>query len=253
MNRLEGKVVLITGAASGQGKTCAELFVSEGAKVIVTDIQVDSLTKTVKEINQKVENSATSLVLDVSAESDWIKVARRIDDVFGKLDVLVNSAGIPGTQHNQYENLTVEEWQSVFDVNTLGNFLGIKHVAPLMKKNGGGSIINISSIAAMHTSLGMSAYGASKGATRILTKGSAVTLGNDKIRVNSIHPGVIKTPMSQPLMENELLREKFLSRIPLREFGDSEDIGFAALYLASDEAKFITGAELVIDGGQTVS
>ena len=253
MGRLAGKVILITGGASGQGKACAELFAQEGAQLILTDIQETVLAETVQALNDRYGDCCIGEKLDVASEEDWKHASTKGKEVFGKIDGLINSAGITGNEHHDISKISTEEWQQVFDVNALGNFLGIKHVTPIMAEKGGGSIVNISSIAAMHTSLGLSAYGASKGATRVLTKGAAVTLGKQRIRVNSIHPGVIKTPMSQPLMENEMLRNRFLSRIPLGDFGDPLDIAYAALFLASDEAKFISGAEIVIDGGQTVS
>jgi NAD(P)-dependent dehydrogenase (short-subunit alcohol dehydrogenase family) len=184
-------------------------------------------------------------------ENEWVEVVRQTIAKFGKIDILINNAGITGKTLPLAE-MTVEEWNRVMEVNALSNFLGIKHVVPEMKKVGGGSIVNISSIAGLNGMAGISPYGASKGATRILTKGAANALGPDGIRVNSIHPGYIETPMIAPYTSNEAVKQGIIQSIPLRRLGNPEDVAYTALFLASDEARFITGEELVVDGGQTI-
>ncbi len=251
MSRLSGKVAIITGAASGQGAVEAKIFAEEGAKVVATDMQEELLNTVVDEINSKFGDVALAMKHNVANEDEWIEIVRKTIDKFGKVDILINNAGITGGQL-PLEEITVEEWNKVMDVNALSNFLGIKHVVPEMKKVGKGSIVNISSLAGIHGLGGIGAYGASKGATRILTKGAARDLGPDHIRVNSIHPGFIETPMISNFTSNEEARSGVISNIPLNYLGNPEDVAYAALFLASDEARFITGEEMIIDGGQSI-
>jgi len=251
MGRLDGKVAIITGAASGMGAAEARLFAKEGAKVIATDMQEELLQSVVNEINSELGDVALALKHNVAEENEWIEVIKRAVGKFGKIDILINNAGITG-HLVAIEDYTVEEWNKVMNINSTGNFLGIKHVAPEMKKNGQGSIVNISSLAAMNGSGGISAYTASKGATRSLTKGAAVSLGPNQIRVNSIHPGYIETPMLSAVTSNEDLKKQFISTVPIGYLGKPEDVAYSALFLASDEARFISGIELIVDGAQTV-
>lgn len=251
MARLEGKVAIITGAASGQGAAELKLFVKEGAKVIATDIQIELLNSLVNEINEQYGQVAIALRHDVASEQDWQTVVESGINEFGKIDILVNNAGVSGRVH-ALEEITLEEWNFVMNINATGNFLGIKYVVPEMKKVGGGSIINISSIAGINGYGMLTPYAASKGATRTLTKGAANQLGVDNIRVNSIHPGFIETPMIEQYTSNDEARQYLVSQIPLRTLGKPNDVANSVLFLASDESQFITGAELIIDGGQSI-
>ncbi|WP_099302651.1 SDR family NAD(P)-dependent oxidoreductase [Bacillus sp. Marseille-P3800] len=252
MNRLEGKVAIVTGAANGQGAAEARLFANEGAKVVATDMQFDKLNQLVNELNHKQKGSAIAIEHNVTSEEDWIQVIEKTIQSFGKIDILINNAGITGDSSMKLENYTIEEWDKVMNVNALGNFLGLKHAVPQMKKNGQGSIVNISSLAGINGIGGASAYAASKGATRTLTKGAAKELGNVHIRVNSIHPGFIETAMINDFTKDEDTKNHLLSQIPLHYLGKSEDVANAALFFASDESIFITGEELIIDGGQSL-
>ena len=254
--RLAGKVALISGAAAGvRGETMgfggasAWLLVREGANVVLGDINEELGRKTVAEINES-GAEAMFVRLDVTSEQDWIDIVQGTVSRFGRLDILVNNAGIPG-QVNM-ENTTEEIWDAHMAINAKGVFLGTKHAIPELRKAGGGSIINISSFYGMVGSPGSPSYSASKGAVRIFTKSAAVQYAKDKIRVNSIHPGPCLTPMgSGVLSEDPERRAALLTTVPVGRFGNADDIAYAILYLASDESSFITGAELVIDGGIT--
>ncbi len=247
--RLEGKVALITGGARGQGAVEARLFAHEGAKVVVADVLDEEGTRVAAEVAEA-GGDAVYVHLDVTREEDWRRVIRTVVSRFGKLDVLVNNAGI--WRGHRVEDTPVEEWETVMDVNAKGVFLGTKMVIPEMRKAGGGSIINISSTAGLVGSPRSTAYTASKGAVRLLTKATAVQYGREGIRCNSIHPGPIDTAMyDQILAEGTTTREAAIARTVLGRMGTSEDIAYGALYLASDESSFVTGSELVIDGGVT--
>ncbi|WP_418791588.1 SDR family NAD(P)-dependent oxidoreductase [Phosphitispora sp. TUW77] len=247
MGRLENKVAIITGAASGMGEAAAKLFAQEGAKVILTDIQEERLQEVVKEITSN-GYEALGLVHDVSSEEAWGKVVAEGVKAFGKIDVLVNNAGI--AQSGQpFEDITLEYWNKFMAVNLSSVFLSAKYVLPVMKENGGGSIINVSSIAGLTGGSGAGPYTASKGAVRLFTKSIAIDYAKDNIRSNSIHPGYIETPMSKAFFENENYLKYFKAKTPLPYLGKAEDIANGMLFLASDESSFITGAELVIDGG----
>jgi cyclopentanol dehydrogenase len=248
MNRLLGKVAIITGAAGGQGATEAKLFASEGAKVVLTDISEELLQKTTTEIKE-LGGDVLGLVQDVSSEQGWKDVVHQTIEYFGKLNILINNAGI--FTHKGIEDTTLELWEKVQKINSQSAFLGIKHAVPEMRKAGGGSIINISSIHGIVGSGGCAAYHASKGAVRLLTKTAALEYAKDHIRVNSIHPGVIQTPMTETSFSNEKALKYFHRMTPWPRLGKPEDIAYGALYLASDDSSFVTGTELVIDGGYT--
>lgn len=249
MGRLEGKVALITGASRGQGLREAQLFAAEGAKVVGADVLIEALQKEVNLINEK-GRDAIALELDVSSQEGWHEAVNKTIETYGKIDVLVNNAAVM-TRKNLEES-SIDDWNKVMEVNGKGVFLGMKSVLSEMKNNGGGSIVNISSIAALgggSIATGEdSPYTATKGAIRSITKQAAHELGKYNIRVNSVHPGVIKTDMLEgalDYLENVLKDNVALPQV----FGDIEDIAYGVLYLASNESKYITGTELVIDGG----
>jgi 3alpha(or 20beta)-hydroxysteroid dehydrogenase/cyclopentanol dehydrogenase len=245
MGRLDGKVALISGGARGQGATEAKLFAQEGAKVVFGDV-LDDAGKRVEEGIRQAGGEATYIHLDVTQESDWQQAVATAVSTYGKLDILVNNAGI--LRRESIEETSKELWDTVLAVNATGVFLGTKHAIPAMRQAGGGSIVNISSVSGM-IALGAPAYNASKGAVRVFTKVTAIQHAKDNIRCNSIHPGPIDTPMTQTT--DTARRNKIVSDVPLGRYGTSEDIAYGVLYLASDEARFMTGAELVIDGGYT--
>jgi 3alpha(or 20beta)-hydroxysteroid dehydrogenase/cyclopentanol dehydrogenase len=245
MGRLDGKVALISGGARGQGATEAKLFAQEGAKVVFGDVLDDS-GKRVEEDIRQAGGEATYIHLDVTQEADWQQAVVTAVSTYGKLDILVNNAGI--LRRESIEETSKELWDTVLAVNATGVFLGTKHAIPAMRQAGGGAIVNISSVSGM-IALGAPAYNASKGAVRVFTKVTAIQHAKDNIRCNSIHPGPIDTPMTQTT--DTARRNKIVSDVPLGRYGTSEDIAYGVLYLASDEARFMTGAELVIDGGYT--
>ncbi|PON16161.1 cyclopentanol dehydrogenase [Candidatus Entotheonella serta] len=245
MGRLDGKVALISGGARGQGAVEAKLFASEGAKVVFGDI-LDPEGQAVEADIRQAGGEATYIHLDVTQEADWQHAVATAVQTYGKLDILVNNAGI--LRRENIEETSKELWDTVLAVNATGVFLGTKHAIPAMRDAGGGSIVNISSISGM-VALGAPAYNASKGAVRVFTKVTAVHHAKDHIRCNSIHPGPIDTPMTQT--PNTARRQAIVDAVPLGRYGSSEDIAYGVLYLASDEAHFVTGSELVIDGGYT--
>lgn len=246
--RLAGKVAIITGAAKGMGKAEAELFAREGAKVVVADILEDEAKQVADKIN-KDGYEAMAVKLDVSKSEEWKSVVERVVEKWGKVDVLVNNAGI--LSMNGIEDATEEEWDRVMDINAKSQFLGIKYVLPAMKKAGKGSIINISSIYGLVGSGAAVAYHASKGASRLLTKTVAAELAKYNIRVNSIHPGVIRTPMTEDLLKDSQNARAVLGTTVLGRPAEPEEVATGVLYLASDESSFMTGSEMVIDGGYT--
>ena len=247
--RLANKVALITGGARGQGAVEAKLFATQGAYVVICDI----LDEEGKRIESEINNTGGSSLfahLDVTDESEWQNVIATTLNSFGKLDILVNNAGI--YKWAQVEEKTSELWDQTMDINAKGVFLGTKHAIPAMRNSGGGSIVNISSVAGLIGSANAAAYGASKGAVRLLTISTAIEYAKDGIRANSVHPGIIDTPMTTPnLLATQEARDRSASRHPLGRVGTSEDVAYGVLFLASDESSFMTGSELVIDGGLT--
>ena len=244
--RLKDKVAFISGGARGIGAAIAKLFAREGAKVVIGDVLEEEGRKTETEIN---ETGGESLFLrmDVTSEDEWQQAVASTLARFGKLDVLVNNAGIGGT--GKVEDTTVEAWDRVMDVNAKGVFLGTKAAIPELRRSGGGSIINISSqVGLVGTETASPQYQASKGAVRMLTKATSIQYADDRIRVNSVHPGPIITPMLETSDDGEM-DQILLSRIPLKKFGEPDNVAFGVLLLASDESCFMTGSEMVIDGG----
>lgn len=246
--RLENKVALITGGARGQGATEARLFADEGAAVVIGDI-LENLGKQVEaEVNES-GGRALFTPLDVTSEEDWERVISETVSAFGKIDILINNAAI--YQRVPIEHTTLEDWNNIMNINSTGVFLGTKHVIPAMREAGGGSIINLSSTAGLVGSERGSAYGASKGSVRLFTKYTAIQHAKDGIRANSIHPGPIDTEMIAESLGTPEGRATSISRVPLGRVGTVDDVAYGALFLASDESSFMTGAELVIDGGVT--
>ena len=247
--RLEGKVALISGGAQGQGAVEAAMFAREGAKVVIGDVLDAEGAKVAADIAEE-GGDALYVHLDVTSEEQWRQAIDTVISSFGKLDVLVNNAAI--WSGGRVEETTVEEWDAIMSVNAKGVFLGSKAAIPEMRKAGGGSIINISSTAGLVGGSRSSAYPASKGAVRLLTKSTAIQYGKEGIRCNSIHPGPIDTAMLRGIWET-YPESQTHSRgaTAIERLGTSEDISYGALYLASDESSFVTGSELVIDGGYT--
>ena len=245
--RLQGKVALISGGARGQGAAEAKLFAREGAKVVFGDVLDDEGRKTEAEI-QEIGGEALYIHMDVTKEGDWEKAVSETVSKFGKLDILVNNAGV--VSWGNLEDTTPEEWDRVMDINSKGVFLGTKAVIPEMRKIGGGSIVNISSISGIIGQDNIQpVYNASKGAVRLFTKSTAIQYASENIRANSVHPGSVATDMNAERRSDPELLAQSLSRIPMGRIGEPEDIALGVLYLASDESSFITGSELVIDGG----
>ena len=248
MSRLDGKIALITGAAKGQGEVEAKLFAKEGAQVILTDILDTDGSKVESEITE-LGGDALYKRLDVSSENEWASISQFIEDKYGRLDILLNNAG--ASVRNPGMDISMEDWDLMMNVNAKGVFLGTKYCVPIMQKSGGGSIINISSIAGIAgRPMASPAYAASKGAVRVFTKSTAGRFAADGIRANSIHPGPIDTDMIRAVTTTETSADAF-KNIPLGRLGQPEDIAYGALFLASDESSFITASELVIDGGVT--
>ena len=246
--RLENKVALISGGARGMGAVEARLFAENGARVVIGDILEDEGRRTEAEINEA-GGECVFVRLDVTSEESWQDAVAAAVGRFGKLDILVNNAGIYRT-HNVLET-SGEEWDQVMDINAKGVFLGTKAAIPAMRQNGGGSIVNISSVAGLIGNFMSSAYTASKGAVRLFTKSTAIQYAADGIRANSVHPGTIETDMTAPVLADADYRQDRINRTPLGRLGTAADVAYGVLFLASDEASFMTGSELVIDGGRT--
>jgi NAD(P)-dependent dehydrogenase (short-subunit alcohol dehydrogenase family) len=256
MGRVEGKVALVTGGALGIGRACALLLSREGAKVVVTDIKEEEGQAVTAEITAA-GGAALFVRHNVADENEWRQVIDRTLQEFGRLDILVNNAGIGQT--NTVVDDTLEKWRFLMSINLDGVFLGTKYGIEAMRKNGerGGSIINMSSILGLVGEATAASYNASKGGVRLLTKSAALHCARSgwNIRVNSVHPGYIVTPMVQGAMEASgaasAMETHLVSLHPLGHLGEPDDIAYGVLYLAADESKFVTGSELVIDGGYT--
>jgi 3(or 17)beta-hydroxysteroid dehydrogenase len=252
MDRVKDKVAIITGAAGGLGKAEASLLAREGARVVLTDVDEVRIEKAAAEI-KSAGAKVVSMRHDVTVESEWSNVIDRTFEEFGRLDVLVNNAGV--IIYKKIIDTTLAEWKWLMSVNLDGVFLGTKFAIEAMRKSGGGSIINIASVAGLIGNPDASAYHASKGGVRLFTKAAAIECskaGYDyNIRVNSIYPGVIDTAMADALRNDVEKYNTALSWHAMGHFGEPEDVAYGVLYLASDESKFMTGSELVIDGGWT--
>ena len=246
--RLEGKVAIVTGGAHGMGAEECRLFAREGAKVVVADIREDDARQVEAEIAEA-GGEAMFVQLDVSDEAAWESAVAQAVARFGKLDILVNNAGISGSGETDFRS--TDAWDRLMNINARGVFLGIKHAVPEMQKAGGGAIVNISSISGF---VGQEAvhpgYNASKGAVRILTKATAVQHAKDGIRVNSVHPGMMP-PMLTSFQRGDTRRERLVNDVPMQREGQPIEVANAVLFLASDEASYITGTELIVDGGFT--
>jgi NAD(P)-dependent dehydrogenase (short-subunit alcohol dehydrogenase family) len=247
--RLAGKVALISGGARGIGAATARLFAREGARVVIGDL-LEAEGRRIEAELAAPDGRALYVPLDVTNESDWVRAVATAGTRFGRLDILVNNAGIGGG--GRLEDTRVEDWNRVMDVNAKGVFLGTKAAIPALRGAGGGSIVNISSQLGL---VGMDdsspQYQASKGAVRLLTKLTALQYAKERIRANSVHPGPIITPMTEGRRADPAILARMTSRIPLGRYGDAEEVAYGVLYLASDESRFVTGSELVIDGGWT--
>ncbi|WP_328687130.1 SDR family oxidoreductase [Streptomyces caniferus] len=246
--RLQGKVALITGATGGIGAATAALFAREGARLVLTDVDRRPLA----ELGERIEKhggEVVTAVLDVTSAQAWDTVITTVHRYFGRLDVLVNIAGIvdwPGI-----EDTDETSWDRVIDVNQKGTWLGMKAAMPLLRASGNGSVINTSSVLGLVGGGGAAAYTASKGAVRLLTKTAAVEYARENVRVNSVHPGVIATPMIRALLDEQGDRQPDIVRTPMARAGRADEVAPAMLFLASDESSFVTGSEVVVDGGLT--
>lgn len=252
MGRVQDKVAIVTGGAGGLGRATALLLAQEGARVVVTDLDAAAIESVAAEI-AGLGSRALAMQHDVSSEHDWNRVIERTLDEFARLDVLVNNAGV--IIYKKIEDTSLAEWRQLMRVNLDGVFLGTQRAIGAMKKTGGGSIINIASVAGLIGNPDASAYHASKGGVRSFSKAAAIECSKAgygyNIRVNSIYPGVIETKMAEDLKRDETKYRTALSWHAMGHFGDPQDVAYGVLYLASDESKFITGSELVIDGGWT--
>lgn len=241
--RLAGKVGLISGAARGQGEAEARLFVAEGANIVLGDILLEEQSRVVDALG----GQATGVKLDVTREDDWQAAVETALTTYGRLDILVNNAGIFPVE--KLEETDLDLWNRVIAINQTGVFLGMKYAVPAMRRSGGGSIINISSIAGLIGAGMATAYHGTKGAVRLLTKATAIECAKDNIRVNSVHPGGVDTAMLDVLDPEALQAVRHTH--PLGRLATATDIAYGVVYLASDESSFVTGTELVIDGGYT--
>jgi NAD(P)-dependent dehydrogenase (short-subunit alcohol dehydrogenase family) len=242
--RLKDKVAIVTGAAHGMGEAEARLFAKEGARVVVADILQDQAEAVAADIRAG-GGDAISATIDVTSEPDWLALIGKTVETYGRLDILVNNAGISGSSVGDPDGL--EGWNRIIAVNQTSVFLGTKLAAEQMARTGGGSIVNISSIMGLvGGASGHPAYHASKGAVRIYSKAAAVRYGPSGVRVNTVHPGYMP-PMLNATNQN--LRAEKIELTPLRRLGEPIEVAYGVLFLASDEASFVTGTELVIDGG----
>lgn len=240
MGRLANKVAIITGGGSGIGACMVDVFSQEGAIVIAADINEQAL----EQASQK--EHVYGMKLNVASDDEWAALAKEVNERFGKIDILINNAGI--SSEKPYPEINMDDWQKMMAINSYGPFAGMKHVAPYMVAQKQGSIVNISSYTAQ-IGQGFNHYSASKGAVRAISKAAATTFGRDGVRVNALFPGIIETPMTQSLSTSQDLLGRLIQATPLQRLGKPIDIANAALFLASDESSYMTGAELIIDGG----
>lgn len=240
MGKLSNKVAIVTGGASGMGKRMVELFQEEGASVIAADINKEQLQEV-----SKMEN-VEGIHLDVSSEESWVNLTHQVMNNYGKIDVLINNAGI--SSEKTVKDITIDDWDVMMRINSFGPFAGMKHVVPYMVEQKSGAIVNISSYTAQ-IGMGLNTYSALKGAVRAISKAAATQYGQSGIRVNAVFPGVIQTPMTEGLNESSETVERLIRATPLQKLGTPDDVARSVLFLASDDAGYITGAELVIDGG----
>jgi NAD(P)-dependent dehydrogenase (short-subunit alcohol dehydrogenase family) len=238
--RLEGKTAIITGAARGIGLASVELFAGEGATVFAADIDVPSDAPHI--------DGVTWVQHDITQDQAWVTLVAKAVDATGRIDVLFNNAGAVGS-YEPIDTIAIEDWHRIIDLNLNGTFLGVRHVIPQMKAQQSGSIINVSSIWGIAGAAGVAAYTASKGAVRLLSKNAALSYVDDGIRVNSLHPGIIATPMIDA--QEQAITAGIVDVTPMKRLGEPKEIAYGALFLASDESSYMTGAELVIDGGYT--
>jgi 3alpha(or 20beta)-hydroxysteroid dehydrogenase len=236
--RLKGKVAIVTGGGRGIGRACSELFAAEGAHVIVGDIDKAEFD----------HPDIESIHLDATSESDWKSLIDHVITKHGKVDVLMNNAGGVGS-YLPIGEIEIEDWKRIIDLNQNSTFYGMRAVIPHMKKAGRGSIINVSSIWGLVSAPGVAAYTASKGAVHLMSKNAALSYVADGIRVNSIHPGIIETPMIAA--QDAGITQAVIDATPMKRLGTPNEIAYGALYLASDESSFTTGSSLIIDGGYT--
>lgn len=240
MGKLDRKVAIITGGASGIGECMVDLFAQEGAIVIAADINEAALERASQKTN------VHGMKLNVASDEDWQALAKEVSERFDKIDILVNNAGI--SSEKPFAETDAQDWQKMLSINGFGPFAGMKHVAPYMAARNKGSIVNISSYTAL-IGQGFNPYSASKGAVRALSKAAATTFGRQGVRVNAIFPGIVETPMTQALSTSKDLLGRLIQATPLQRLGQAIDIAQAALFLASDDSSYITGSELVVDGG----
>ena len=251
MGRVEGKVMLISGGARGMGAVESRLFVREGAKVVFGDILDEDGAKVEAQIREE-GGEAVYVHLDVTKESDWREAVGVAESRYGRMDILVNNAGI--LIRKGIEDTSEAEWDRLMEVNAKGVFLGTRSAIPALKRSGGGSIVNISSVAGLVASRYSSgSYAATKGAVRLLTKATALEYAEHGIRCNSVHPGLIESPMTRELLSDAAHLDERLRGIPMGRPGSLEEVAYGVLYLASDESSYVTGSELVIDGGRTAT
>ena len=252
MGRVENKVAIVTGAASGLGFAAARKLMDEGAKVLLTDINEEVINSMPERLSNYSETQFSSMAHDVANEGSWINVIENAENQFGKINILVNSAGI--SLGADVVSTDFEIWKKVHQVNLDSVFLGCKYAVPIMSKSGQGSIINLSSISGIVAGWNTAAYNSSKAGVRLLSKSVALYCAKKgyDVRCNSIHPAFVDTPILDPLKQafgEENAVAKLSRQIPMNKIGDTDDVSYAILYLASDESKFMTGTEIVLDGG----
>lgn len=247
MGRVQGKVTIITGAARGQGEAHSRLFAAEGAAVLMTDVLDDAGEAVAGELRDA-GHDVHFLHMDVTSEADWLAVVAEAERRWGRVDILLNNAGIVGSMRPA-DTEDLGAWTKVTAINQQGVYLGIKHVVPAMRRSGGGSIVNTCSINGSVGAAGSFSYQASKGAVRMMTRAAALEYVADGIRVNAVSPGLVMTPMAEE--EGEESNEAFAAATPMRRGARPEEVSYGVLFLASDEASYITGTDLFIDGGYT--